>query len=154
MFYPQSLSVKSGMGDFVNSAFRCYSNSCTKGIAAKGIGTKVSSQNVSDLTGLAYKRYRIGYKRHRTCRIQKVSGTNGTVSYTKGIGNKSYKGTKGIGSSQNIPNFSVMWWLSSSVVDPNRLCSDRDPGSHVHSDPDPAPASNRIRINLDPDMMN
>ena len=25
-----------------------------------------------------------------------------------------------------------------SVVDPKRLCSDPDPGSHVHSDPDPA----------------
>ena len=26
-------------------------------------------------------------------------------------------------------------------MDPNRLCSDPDPGSHVHSDPDPAPGS-------------
>ena len=34
-----------------------------------------------------------------------------------------------------------------SVVDPNRLCSDPDLGSHVHSDPDP----NRIRINSVPD---
>jgi len=49
----------------------------------------------------------------------------------------------------------------SSVVDPNRLCSDLDPdldpGSRVHSDsdsdpdPDPAPDPNRIRINSDPD---
>jgi len=31
-----------------------------------------------------------------------------------------------------------------SVVDQNRLCSDPDPGSHVHSDPAPDP--NRIRI--------
>jgi len=36
-----------------------------------------------------------------------------------------------------------------SVVDPNRLCSDPDPGSHVHSDPAPDP--NRIGINSDPD---
>jgi len=41
----------------------------------------------------------------------------------------------------------------SSVVDPNRLYSypDPDPGSHVHSDPDPALDPNRIRINSDPD---
>jgi len=32
-------------------------------------------------------------------------------------------------------------------VDPNRLCSDPDPGSRVNSDPDP----NRIRMNSDPD---
>jgi len=37
--------------------------------------------------------------------------------------------------------------LLGSVVDPNRLCSDPDLGSHVHSDPDP----NRIRINSNPD---
>ena len=40
---------------------------------------------------------------------------------------------------------------SSSVVDPNRLCSDPDPTSHVHSDPDPALEPNRIRIRSDPD---
>jgi len=34
-----------------------------------------------------------------------------------------------------------------SVVDPNRLCSDPDPdpGSHVRLDPDPAPEPNRIQ---------
>jgi len=36
------------------------------------------------------------------------------------------------------------------VVDPNRLCSDPDPGYYVNSDPDPAPDPNRIRINSDP----
>jgi len=38
-------------------------------------------------------------------------------------------------------------------VDPNRLCSDPDldPGSHIHSDPDPAPDPNRIRKNPDTD---
>jgi len=51
------------------------------------------------------------------------------------------------------------WWFrrdwgetfsdETSVVDPNRICSDPYPifGSHVHSDPDP----NRILINSDPD---
>jgi len=34
-------------------------------------------------------------------------------------------------------------------VDPNRLCSDPDPGSHIHSDLAPDP--NRIRKNPDPD---
>jgi len=36
-------------------------------------------------------------------------------------------------------------WTNTSVVDPNRLCSDHDPdpdpGSHVHLDPDLAPGS-------------
>jgi len=29
-------------------------------------------------------------------------------------------------------------------VDPNPLCSDLDPGSHVHADPEPAPEPNSI----------
>jgi len=39
------------------------------------------------------------------------------------------------------------------VTSKNRLCSDPDPypGSHVHSDPDPALDPNRIRIISDPD---
>jgi len=32
-------------------------------------------------------------------------------------------------------------------VDPNRLCSDPNPGFHVHSDPDQALELNRLRIN-------
>ena len=42
----------------------------------------------------------------------------------------------------------------STVVDPNRLCSDPVPGSHVHSDPDPDPVpdSNSIRIYSYPDL--
>jgi len=35
--------------------------------------------------------------------------------------------------------------LLCSFVDPNRLCPDPYPGSHVHSDPDPIPEPNRIR---------
>jgi len=40
-----------------------------------------------------------------------------------------------------------------SVEDPNRLRldPDLDPGSHVHSDPDPATEPNKILINLNPD---
>ena len=43
--------------------------------------------------------------------------------------------------------------LESSVVDPNRLCSDPDPGSHVHSDPDldPDPGSH-VHSDPDPDL--
>jgi len=41
--------------------------------------------------------------------------------------------------------------LKGNVVDPNRLCLDPDPGSHVHSDPDPAQDPKRIRTNSDPD---
>jgi len=37
--------------------------------------------------------------------------------------------------------------MCTSVVDPKRLCSDQDSGSHVHSDPAPS----RIRINSDSD---
>jgi len=60
-----------------------------------------------------------------------------------------------------FPSFSPRAWtaissrsvilapIPSSVVDPNRFCSDPDPGSHVRSDPAPDP--NRIRINSDLD---
>ena len=47
-----------------------------------------------------------------------------------------------------LTSYSVVF---SSVVDPNLLCSDPDPGSNVHSDWDPAPDPNRVRINTDPD---
>ena len=37
-------------------------------------------------------------------------------------------------------------------MDPYRLCSDPDPGSHVHPDLDPALYPNGIRINSDLDL--
>jgi len=37
-------------------------------------------------------------------------------------------------------------YVRTIAVDPNRLCSDPDPGSLVHSDSDPDPALDPIRI--------
>jgi len=58
-----------------------------------------------------------------------------------------------LGSTPGRTTRCVFSLFSTSVVDPNRPCSDPDPYSHVHSDPDPDPAPdpNRIRINSDPD---
>jgi len=40
----------------------------------------------------------------------------------------------------------IIFVPTSSVVDPNGPCSDRDPGSHVPSDPNPDPALDPNRI--------